>query len=165
MRKVVVNLSHDRLDVFPERGLYPAQAEKVRGTFFPNTSQVNLRQVRDLTKVDSTFRGFIEALIKHKKDQANINTKTPAMQAVNCINQCLKHSGGGSKIPQPLKDYFITTVGSKVFNQKLIENLSEESENNNFSDMYKLMLARYPSKHVCDMSIRQIIRAHRKKTE
>ena len=55
----MVNLSHDRLDVFPEWGLYPAQAEKVRGTFFPHTSQVNLRQVRDLIKIDSTFRGFI----------------------------------------------------------------------------------------------------------
>ena len=157
----MVDLSHARLDVFPEWGLYPAQAEKVRGTFFPETSQVNLRQVKEKIKLDSPFRGFFEALVKHKIKLGNINSKTPTMQAVNTLNQCLRHSGGGSKIPQQLKDFFIINVGKQVFNQALITNMSENVSN--FDDMYKLMLARYPSKHDCDMSIRQLIKAHRKR--
>ena len=95
----MVDLSHARLDVFPEWGLYPAQAEKVRGTFFPETSQVNLRQVKEKIKLDSPFRGFFEALVKHKIKLGNINSKTPTMQAVNTLNQCLRHSGGGPKSP------------------------------------------------------------------
>ena len=157
----MVNLSDARLDVFPDWGLYPGQAEKVRGTFFPETSQVNLRQVKDKLKLDFPFRGFFEALVKHKISLGNINSKTPTMQAVTTMNQCLRHSGGGSKIPQQLKDFFINSVGDQVFNQALIKNMSENVTN--FDDMYNLMLARYPTKHLCDMSIRQLIKAHRKR--
>ena len=60
-----------------------------------------------------------------------------------------------------MKDFFIINVGKQVFNQALITNMSENVSN--FDDMYKLMLARYPSKHDCDMSIRQLIKAHRKR--
>ena len=105
-----VDLSHDRVHAFPSWGLYPAQSKMVREEYFPTITQVNKKDVQALMKINAGFRSFMEALVKHKLTLGLVNTKTPIMQAVNTLSMCLKQRGGGFKIPQEIKDYFINVV-------------------------------------------------------
>ena len=72
----------------------------VREEYFPTITYVNKTAVQKLMKINASFRSFLEALVKHKVALGMVNTKNHVMQAVNTMNQCLKHRGGGHKIPQ-----------------------------------------------------------------
>ena len=131
----------------------------VREEYFPTITQVNKKDVQALMQINSEFRSFMEALVKHKVNLGQVNTKTPLMQAVNTVSMCLKQRGGGFKIPQEVKDYFIHVLGARDFNQDIIEELGEDEQ---FKSMYSLMRKRYSTKHLCDLSIRQFVKASRK---
>ena len=131
----------------------------VREEYFPTITQVNKKDVQNLLQINAGFRSFMEALVKHKVTLGMVNTKTPIMQAVNTVSMCLKQRGGGYKIPQEIKDYFIHAVGQREFSQEIIEEFREDEH---FKSMYSMMRKRYATKHLCDLSIRQFVKASKK---
>ena len=88
-------------------------------------------------------------------------SKRPNLQAINTLNGALMTKGGGVKIPQDTKNFFIRKIGDQKFTQKLIAKLLETDQT--FKEEYFSMMKRYPNKHVCDLSIRQLVTAYKKK--
>ena len=106
-----VNLDLDsRHFSFPSYGLYPAQAERVREVFFPGRKCVNKENVNEKKASDPEFAKFFDQLLSHKKTMGKVTTKTYLMQAVTTLTMVLQQKGGGNKIPQSVKDFFIDAV-------------------------------------------------------
>ena len=87
-------------------------------------------------------------------------TKTYLMQAVTTLTMVLQQKGGGNKIPQSVKDFFIDAVGKGEFNQDLVNKLSGEED---WEMNYGFMIDRYEIKHKAEISIRQFVKASQKK--
>ena len=132
----------------------------VREVYFPGKDALNKDIVVKKQAEDPEFDKFFLSLVAHKKELGHINTKTPLMQAVNTLSVVLQQKGGGKKIPQTIKNFFIDTVGRRQFDQALVNQLEGEEE---WDRNYEFMMQRYGSKHNVDMSIRQFVKAAQKK--
>ena len=155
----VVNLDLAK-EGFPNIGLYPPQAEMVRGVFFPGKSCVNKKLVLAKQAKDKRFDMFFNKLVEHKQKLGNVSTKSTLMQAVTTLTMVLQQKGGGFKIPQSVKNYFIEAVGQGEFDQDLVNKLAGEED---WDTNYRFMLERYVTKHKAEMSIRQFVKAAQKK--
>ena len=140
--------------------LYPAQSERVREVFFPGRKCVNKENVNEKKASDPEFAKFFDQLLAHKKTMGKVTTKTYLMQAVTTLTMVLQQKGGGNKIPQSVKDFFIDAVGKGEFNQDLVNKLSGEED---WEMNYGFMMDRYVTKHKAEMSIRQFVKAAQKK--
>ena len=69
---------------------------------------------------DVRFKKFMKDLIKHKEKVGQSHFFTHKMAAIKTLQSVLKTCGGGSKIHQITKDYFINMVGVATFDKKFI---------------------------------------------
>ena len=163
-----VDLTADRKDVFPETGVYPHQAHLIRTEFFPEQAKqklgVNAKDCEALYLENGLFKQFLDSLLNHKRRLNIVNIKSDRAQAINTVCMALKSKGGGMKIPQPQKDFFINIIGDRQFDKKLFKSLMDSSDD--FRREYGEIRNRYENDdHNCQNSIRQFINAHKKKNK
>ena len=144
---------------FPQSGFYPDQADLIRDEFFPGEDKVTLKMV-NIAKINNPqLAAFYRDLVKKKQEVGC--SRAPHLEAINSMCQVLRSEGGGRKMREEDKEYFISLVGEGEWNLALRKDLLANQAD--FKRRYEEFCNMYKSKHVADMRICGVMKEHRKK--
>ena len=120
-----------------------------------------MKMVREGLKWNPNLEEFFEDLVEQKKTAGG--SRSPHLEAVNSMCQVLRTPGGGRKMRQEDKDFFIEVVGEKEWGLGLRKELVASVPH--FKEKYHEFCSKYNPKHVADERIRAVIKENRRKVQ